>query len=273
VVVGGFLIIDFATRTHWKKGYDDIKQQLDIARQNANTSGETMARDVSAVRKFKAERDDAQQKLVAEQEERKAMESAHQVQNLELEKRLVEADLIRDKIGAENVRLTGEVKTQLDVIKQRDDVIVKQTKDVINYRNYAVQQENDRKATQDRLEQALVQLQEVTAALQKATAGAAAERVAKGGAAAKHNPPSVYAEGKVEAVDKNLAKVTVGTDKGVNKGHTLEVFRMDPQPMYLGVLHIIDSQPHSAVGRFERATGADRGPLRPGDTVASSLSR
>lgn len=87
----------------------------------------------------------------------------------------------------------------------------------------------------------------------------------------KPSPENV--KGKVTRVGENelpLIEVDVGADAGLEKGHTLEVFRLEPRPEYVGVLRIVDSQTNRAVGRMIQPT--DRQTLvKVGDRVASSL--
>ena len=63
--------------------------------------------------------------------------------------------------------------------------------------------------------------------------------------------------------------ISIGTDHGINVGNTLEVFRIKPEPKYLGTIRIVDAQAHQAVGRL---TAAPRyGALAKGDIVASKI--
>jgi hypothetical protein len=267
VAVGGFLVVDFATRTNWRKEYEAAKKELDIARRNSETMAETTNKDLILARKYQAELNAERQKLVELQKERDAMESVYKTEVAEHQRQATAANLTAQGLLAEANRLKEEVKAQLDIIKQRDDVIVKQQSDVVKFRNAAVAEENARKALEDRLQQMLARVTELTGALQKATTGAT-DTTAKG----KANPPGVYLEGKIEHVhpqDPTLVQVSVGSDKGLGRNQTLEVYRMDP-PAYLGLVRITDVHPHHAFGRLERTT---RGPVRVGDIVASTLSR
>jgi hypothetical protein len=57
----------------------------------------------------------------------------------------------------------------------------------------------------------------------------------------------------------------------VKKDHTLEVFRVRPQPEYLGMIRITDSTPHKAFGRLIQNSTVPK-KLQIGDTVATSTT-
>jgi hypothetical protein len=83
------------------------------------------------------------------------------------------------------------------------------------------------------------------------------------------NPPKDSVEGMITRVDEGtgLVTVSVGSDAGLQKGHTLEVFRLNP-PKYLGTIRIVDVRPTEAAGQFVvRPTDM----VKPGDRVASKL--
>ncbi len=88
------------------------------------------------------------------------------------------------------------------------------------------------------------------------------------------NPPNTMVKGKIEKVDpkdSSLVQISVGTDHGVNKNNTMEVFRTSPTPKYLGMVRIVDASPHHAVGRLIVPAGLSRPQLREGDLVWSRL--
>jgi RNA polymerase sigma factor (sigma-70 family) len=87
----------------------------------------------------------------------------------------------------------------------------------------------------------------------------------------KNPPPEV--EGQVRALDSGgqLVTLSIGSDAGLARGHTLEVFRLSPtasQNKYLGTLRIIEVQPHKAVAQ---PMGRLMAPLQVGDRVASRI--
>lgn len=86
------------------------------------------------------------------------------------------------------------------------------------------------------------------------------------------NPPPGEVEGLVKQVDagSGLVTITVGSDAGLAKGHTLQVYRLQPAPKYLGRVRVLDVKPQEAVVKPD---GKVTEPIRPGDRVASKLQR
>jgi hypothetical protein len=90
------------------------------------------------------------------------------------------------------------------------------------------------------------------------------------GEAVAKSPPAKDVEGVVKRVDagSGLVTISIGSDAGLAKGNTLEVFRTAPAPKYLGTLQVIDAKPTETVCR---SVGRTIGTLQVGDRVASRL--
>ena len=89
------------------------------------------------------------------------------------------------------------------------------------------------------------------------------------------NPPTAYVKGtilKIHADDKTLVEISIGSDHGVVKNNTLEVYRLQPRPEYLGTIRIVDARHQNSVGRLMRAGTSTVRQLQEGDIVASSIS-
>jgi hypothetical protein len=88
---------------------------------------------------------------------------------------------------------------------------------------------------------------------------------------AGRNPPLENIEGLVKTFQGNLVKITIGSDAGLVKGNTLEVFRLSSIPdqsKYLGTIRIIDVSATEAVGEPVNRMAA---PVQIGDRVASHI--
>jgi hypothetical protein len=82
------------------------------------------------------------------------------------------------------------------------------------------------------------------------------------------NFPPGKVEGRVTIVDENgLVAVNVGADDGLEKGHTLEVFRLEP-PIYVGTIRIIETKSKEAIGKLVRKPNE---PVKVGDVVANRI--
>jgi hypothetical protein len=86
------------------------------------------------------------------------------------------------------------------------------------------------------------------------------------------SPPSANVEGVVKAVDtaSGLLEISLGSDAGLAKGSTLEVFRLTGEkPKYLGRVRILEVKPASSVGKFLRRPFEE---AQAGDRVSSRLA-
>ncbi len=91
-------------------------------------------------------------------------------------------------------------------------------------------------------------------------------RADKGGdPAVKPAPENI--EGLVRQVKDGKVRISLGTDAGLARGHTLEVFRLSPAPRYLGRLRVVEVTAKEAicqqVGR--------KAEIKEGDRVASRI--
>lgn len=87
------------------------------------------------------------------------------------------------------------------------------------------------------------------------------------------NPPTENVEGVVKSVDASsgLMTITIGSNAGLQKGHTLELFRLDKQPKnskYLGRIRILEVKPTEAVAQ---PVGRLSAPPQVGDRVSSRI--
>jgi hypothetical protein len=69
---------------------------------------------------------------------------------------------------------------------------------------------------------------------------------------AESRGPAGDVRGRVLRADgeSGLVTISIGADTGVAPGHTLEVFRLAPEPLYLGQASVVRVQPKEAVARF-----------------------
>jgi hypothetical protein len=86
------------------------------------------------------------------------------------------------------------------------------------------------------------------------------------------NPPKDSVEGAVTSIDEKagMMLVSIGSDAGLQKGHTLEVYRKmgDKEYKYLGTVQIEEVQPTRSVGKFVRPPNV---PPAVGDRVSSKF--
>jgi hypothetical protein len=92
----------------------------------------------------------------------------------------------------------------------------------------------------------------------------------KGGTAGgRQLPPEV--DGIVKEVDPNgRARITLGSDAGLSAGQALEIYRLQPEPTYLGGVRIISVQPSESV---VESMASPRIPIKSGDRVTNSVQK
>lgn len=84
------------------------------------------------------------------------------------------------------------------------------------------------------------------------------------------NPPKERINGLIKTADPSgLVTITVGSDAGLAKGNTLDVYRLKPAK-YLGTIRLIEVTATQAVGQ---PLGRMTAPPRAGDHVASEIPR
>lgn len=84
-------------------------------------------------------------------------------------------------------------------------------------------------------------------------------------------PPRV--EGRITAFNtkEKLVEISIGSDDGILRGHELEVFRLTPQPRYLGKIKVLNTHPDRAVAKV--VPGTEKGAFERNDHVATTLKQ
>jgi hypothetical protein len=274
LLTGGFLVIDFATRTNWKNAYEQQQRELLVASGNVNATNKITATQVTEASRAIAKVEELKQQLAGAEEEYKAKLNEAALEKDLATNKIKEFELVAEKFKLENVALKDEVKALVATIAKREQYIAGVQEESRKLRTEAINSETKAKSMQDRNESLLSQYQAALAKLAKAEAGGGAEpgQVRDPNQA---NPPPTKVTGKIKTVDsenKGLVTITIGSDDGLQRNHTLEVYRMTPTPQYLGMIRIVETEHHQAIGRLMPSSVAGaRGQLREGDIVASSL--
>jgi hypothetical protein len=172
---------------------------------------------------------------------------------------------------------TEVARRQADVEKMRGTLVAEVQKNLrlVEETRKATDEANSAritlKATLDRNARLEEQLQETAKDLARVKANlgtTSTQQAASGG----KNPPPTMIQGSVRVVDgSGLIKVSIGSDQGLQRNHTLEAFRLGAganQSRYLGTLRIIDVSPNEAVAQ---PMGKLNEQLRVGDLVASRI--
>jgi hypothetical protein len=92
----------------------------------------------------------------------------------------------------------------------------------------------------------------------------------KDGASEPKRPPTLELAGSVKMVQEKTGFVLVdlGSDAGLERGHTLEVYRLEPEAKYLGTIRVVQVRPKDAVAQ---PVGKLLGAIKPGDKLTTKL--
>ena len=270
LLVGILIIQVYATRTSWRGAFERTSGFLTVSEANVKT----LRADIDDVKKKKDDEIKAvqgdlakekaevarQQGLVAQADKQLQAERAnHQqqrdnagVSNAELERRQQETRALTAELNKANA-------TNAELQKQGKQLQDEKMQAVINYNS-----EHDRNVRLlENMRQVSQKLELAEKKLQNLGSGVTV--------AESRNPPPEDVEGIILDTDAKtgLVTISIGSDHGISVGNTLEVFRIKPEPKYLGTIRIVDAQAHQAVGRL---TAAPRyGALAKGDIVASKI--
>jgi hypothetical protein len=271
LVVAGFIVMIYAKSTNWKAATDKWQAaqiaadasrqavQTELEQERTNHSKELAARDT----KIKELEGDVKNREAETKTTKSASDNINQNVNGQQASMLaLQSEL--DKRKKEVVELEQQ-------IKDKDDAIVKHIKsknDAVDAKVAAEIKATSYQAKAERLEARVRETEMEIVKLRRggASGGAGSSLVTT---ASTSNPPSQAVEGIVTEKSGDLIHISVGSDAGLEKGHTLDVFRLKPTPQYLGQIRLTDVRAAEAVGvPVERM----KYPVQKGDFVSNDVT-
>ncbi len=271
-LLAGILIIQvFATRTSWKSAYDKLNSYYTVSEANVKT----LRGDIDEIKKKKDEEIKTVEKArdVLEADKKRLQEQVQTVQNeLQTQKDQFLAQRNNSTVSNEELqRRQQENAAHMDRANKLNATIAEQQKTIKQSLDEKMQAVINFNSEHERNVRALEQIR-----LLSQETDLMKKKLASLGVSAKdqvisRNPPPEDVEGVIQDTDAKtgLVTISIGSDSGVNVGNTLEVFRIKPDPKYLGTIKIVDAQAHQAVGRL--TTTPRYGPLEKGDIVATKI--
>ncbi len=265
----GLVVFLYAARVNYasllKRETDFRKVDRAVADSYKNEKGELIKDYDAQLAKMKADHDRVvahlldqqtvnrtlQDSLVQEKKKTLDAEALSDARKTEVERRQKEAE---QNLAA----LTAERTKNFELLKEKNVLLQRTTAAEISARTTL---EINR-----RLE---YQLQEMARDMARLRASGSATTVTK----PDYNPPAEKIDGLIKATDNSgLVKITLGSDSGLLRGHTMEVFRINrnnpSQSKYLGRVRIIEVTPNEAVAQ---PLGRMLDVIKPGDNVASRI--
>ncbi len=272
LLVGGLVILAYSNRENWVEAHGkerDLRQAIKASRdQILEEKAKDTARLNNDIQKLDGQIQALQAQLKQSNDDKAALTRQLAAAKLNADKSDASA---QSTLASEASRAAEVAGLETALTKERDknkkllEVFVKERRD-------KVRAEIEAKTTKARLiemEEEMRRLARVLA--KKTTAGADPTTATAGTARDAKNPPPEDLEGRVVTVDSEsgLIEINPGSDAGLLRGHTLEVFRLGAAPRYLGRVRIEAVSPHKAVARPVKRTSF---PIRVGDRVASRIA-
>jgi hypothetical protein len=270
VLVAGFIVMVYARSVNWAdaaKKWQDAQKQADASRsaveaqladERTNSAKALAARDQD-IAKLKGDLA-AEQAKVADREQALAQfkigdngkVASYDALKTELEKRKAEVTGLEDQVKQKDTDIAKYIELKN---KANDDKVAAEIK------------ANSFQAKAERLEARVRETEVELVKLKRTGGGAAAGGISLVNAS---NPPPQSVEGVVtETTNRgDLLRLSVGSDAGLEKGHTLDLYRLKPTPQYLGQVRLTDVRAAESV-----AVPVDKlkGPVQKGDIVASEV--
>jgi hypothetical protein len=270
VVVGAFVAFAYASRTHWVAEFKKLEAQNQVLAADART--------------FQSELEKAKQDAAA-QIAKKDAELSNLQKDLDAANRVVVQ--LREDLGKANSKsrqfenqttiYTGEVNKRQEDVGQLRETLRRErdTNNTLSRQNAELKDQAtvaqiERRSVQDQNNRLEQQVQQMAKEMARMRANGGASTMARAGG---KNPPPENVEGLVKTTDSSgLMTLTIGSDAGLAKGHTLELFRLNPsapsQSKYLGTVRILEAEAHQSVAQ---PVGRLTAPPQRGDHVASRI--
>ena len=262
-----FMVAIHAQSTNWHNNFVQAQKQLTVAVANADT----YKAEIDRVRNEESTKVvNADKKLKETEKERDTLRAEADSYKQRYDKAVSQSkdiDGSREGVSAELARRKAENDLLIAQKAATDRKLLELEKDKRELRDRAVASGNEAKAQQDRNEQLLAQLEQMSRDLQRA------QTVSRGGKPSpSDNPPPEDVEGVVTQVDAQTGYITIsiGSDAGLSRGNTLEVYRLK-EGRYLGTIRILEVRSSEAVAKPVVFTPG-RTAIRVGDHVSSKIT-
>jgi hypothetical protein len=255
------------------------KSWVDVAKHFREVEIPKLQRDLVVKDSLILERDAEIQKLKAEiaqirqDWEREVRQARDQAAADRAEAQKVKTDFEKSQVAVQNLEIElakrrEEVLALQEVIKQKELTNASIQADLVRTTNEKIAAQVAAQTYLERVRTLEKQNQELVAAVEEANQRNLERPMPQG--EITRRPPPDDVRGIIKKVGADgLVSISIGSDAGLLRGHTLEVFRTEPKPQYLGVVQIIEVSPHEAVGKL--LTPQFRKMVQPNDQVASRI--
>ncbi len=273
ITVGALLVMNAAIGNNWKAAHDAQVKENKILRGGRDTETDANRNIANDYQREVTENDRLKQKIDKDAKDFKDVKDGLLAEARIREQKIADQSTTLAETAATLKRSVEEINQLYTTIKDREKLIAKHEADNKVLRAAAKHSESQLADARGRNENLLEQLRGITVAQAKDKAGViqGAVKVINPN---EPNPPAVAVNGKVEKVDGDLVLISLGTDHNVNKDNTLDIYRLQPESKYLGMIRIVSADHHKSVARLiPSGNAAFRPALREGDLVTSKLTK
>ena len=264
LAVGAFIVMTYVSRTNWEEAYNKQLKAAQAAQSTVDAYHEEANKARNDLKVAEQKWMGEKTVLVTQQKnDAAAIEKLNNALKAETDK-AGQFQVAQANAAAELDRRQKEVELLRQLRTDHENKIKQMEGMVQELRNSATESLLAAHSEQDRNLRLVAENERLTKELQKAIQSASGA-----GAGPAKNPPLDDIEGIVKATDPSgYVTLSIGSDAGLVKGNTLEVFRLKPDPTYLGTIEILAVRPHEAVGK---PLTRPRGLIQVGDRVSSTI--
>jgi hypothetical protein len=272
LVVAGFIVMVYAKSTNWAAA----ATKLQAAQAATEASRQAVQADLDQERTTIAsrlgEKDKKIEALEADVKNAKAEAVAAQGTSEKVNNNVTGERASMMALQSELDKRKKEVVDLEAQIKDKDDAIVKNIKSKNDAVDAKVAAEIKAISYQSKAERLEARVRETEIEIVKlrrsgSTGGSGGTSLVTTGSPS--NPPPQAVEGIVTEKSGDLIRISIGSDAGLEKGHTLDLFRLKPSPQYLGQIRLTDVRAAEAVGV---AVDKLKYPVQKGDFVANDVN-
>jgi len=287
-VIGTFAVLGYIARTHWADQYVKLENSYKVVQASAEAHKRENDKLIEDRKIFaqkmqgrvpnldpKGKPDDVANavadKLVKQADEIKDLKTGLKDEQKKTTK--LENDVTQFRTAATvaqaDVKRREENETNLranlkEEVTRNNQLLV----GINDMRDRAVAAEITAKSLKGRNVQLEDQLQGLSREVVRLKASGAGVRPTAQSASGR-NPPPDQVEGLIQRVDGDLVTLTIGSDAGLQRGHTMFVFGLGNNVGYRGEIKLLEVQAKVSVGQVIKGKQVAR--IRPGDTVASEI--
>jgi chromosome segregation ATPase len=288
LVVGAFVLVVYMAQAHWAHENNELTTKLKAAeasnvayQQERQKLVDYLAADAETAKLVGFSQDDKPEDKLGKIKTA-LTNSSNSIKQLEAAVKQKSDDLVaeRDKTAKADAVVASskaeleirqkEVADTRDRLKKQSDDIAKMLKDLNTAKGESVDAKLQAKALLDRNLQLEKDKDSLARDLQRMVASGASLAAVK---PKDLNPPAENVEGKIKEVGSSgLITITIGSDAGLAKNQTLEVYRLNEQSpeqsRYLGRIKIVEVGATEAVAQ---PVGKPVAPFQRGDDVGSHI--